>query len=133
MAMLAVRPTQVTRTGLPALSLPGPRGMSGLGTCADSGTCGPNPCTWWDNVWISDACRKFCQCSDPASWGAVGADVALGQELVGAAGVVGSAVGSAAGSAIGGTAQGIGNQLNSVTGYVMIGTGALLLLMLLKR
>jgi hypothetical protein len=117
----------IARTGLPYPSFPGGRmSLAGLGApCADSGTCGPNPCGWFDNIWISDACRSFCQCSDPTSWGSVGVVQATANE---AGSIIGGAVGNAAGAA----AQGVGNQLNSLTGYIMLGFGALILLTALK-
>lgn len=130
---LSIANDHIARTGLPYPTIPnyGRMSLSGLGAlgapCADSGTCGENPCTWWDNVWISDACRNFCKCSEPASWGAVGADVALGNELVSAAGVVGKAIGSA----VGGTAQGIGSQLD-ISGYILLGIGAFVLILAMK-
>ncbi len=129
MPMVSVNPTRLTKTGLPHLSLNG----LGLGTCNDSGACGENPCGWFDNIWISDACRNFCKCSDPTSWGAIGADVALGQEVVGAAGVIGSAAGTAVGNAVGGVGAGVSSTAGPLFTYSLIAIGALAVFMLLKK
>ena len=29
--------------------------------------CGANPCGWFDNVWLSDACQSYLGCADPTN------------------------------------------------------------------
>jgi hypothetical protein len=37
---------------------------AGLG---DAAACPANPCTWWDDVYLGDACMSYLQCADPTN------------------------------------------------------------------
>lgn len=56
---------------------------------APSASCGDSPCTWWDDVYASDACLAYTKCVDPTStfynlntYGLIGGTaVGAGQEI----------------------------------------------------
>ena len=104
--------------------------MIGLGDA-----CGTNPCTWWDDIYVRDACLNYLACADPTNPLYVGA-------TKGGLYLAGQAVGSAAGTAVteltGGAASGIASAANaSPTSLAIIGGVAILglfvLIMAVKR
>lgn len=68
-----------------------PRGMG-----AD---CGDNPCTWWDDVYLRNACMAYLACADPANPLLVMSSPDQGGQgrglIVGGSQVVGSTIGQA--------------------------------------
>jgi hypothetical protein len=68
-----------------------------LAALADASSCGANPCTTWDYVWVSDECETYLSCAGlPAMTfsGQLGAGV---QSIAGgAANIVGAAATGAA-------------------------------------
>lgn len=58
-------------------------GMGALGQTPSD--CGPNPCTWFDEIWASDACKTYMQCADPTGVIATGSVVTSALEQTGSA------------------------------------------------
>lgn len=56
-----------------------------IGMGALSADCGVNPCTWLDEIWASDTCKTYMQCSDPTSVIATGSIVTSALAQTGAA------------------------------------------------
>ena len=104
--------------------------LEGLGqstsiTSISDTSCGDNPCTWFDNVWVSDSCLSFLQCAQPTNL--------LVTAMSGGAGAaVGQAVGQTVAGTVGGTAQGVGNTVG-VSGALMIAAAAALLLVVAMK
>lgn len=77
--------------------------IGAIGTAASavpaSDSCGANPCTWFDNVYVGDSCLSFLQCADPTNLLVTGAN----QGLLAATGqaVTQVAVGAVSGAATG--------------------------------
>lgn len=80
--------------------------LSGLGDLQD---CGTNPCTWWDNVYLRDACLQYKTCVNPNDPMVILANRGL---IVGGAQVVGSTVGGAVGTGVESTVEGIFSSPN---------------------
>jgi hypothetical protein len=100
----------------------GPMRISGLGNLGSLGTsttdlsvpsCGDNPCTWWDEVWVRDACLTFLRCADPSNPLVVSMDQGF------TAGVAAEA-GQIAGSAVSGAASGLKSSLG-IPGWAILG------------
>ncbi len=75
--------------------------MRGLGDTSD---CGVNPCTWWDNLWMRDACLQYRTCVNPND---PMATLVTQGTIVGGAEVVGSTIGTAIGSGTQAAVQGL--------------------------
>jgi hypothetical protein len=111
-------------------------GLRGMGA-----ECGDDPCTWFDAVYLRDACLAYKTCQNPNDPAVILANKGL---IVGSATVAGSTVGQAAGQAIESTVTGIftnpsdpnapPNPLGGLASvnWVMVG-GAFLALLLLPR
>ena len=94
-------------------------------------SCGDNPCTWWDDVYLRDACKAFLTCSNPADPLLVMTNQGL---IVGGAQVVGSTVGQAVSTGVESAAAGV--AVNPSTGqinWMTIGLIAAAALILLPR
>lgn len=115
--------------------------LHGLGSSlpssfADSGTCGTNPCNWWDDIYARDACISFLNCAYPNDPTTIGFNRGA---IVGA--------GAAAGQAVGGTVEAAGEGLatgltggdggsggvGGVSWALIGGIGALLAVVILTR
>lgn len=94
--------------------------------------CSTNPCTWWDDVYLRDACKAFLTDCDPANPLLTIVNKGL---LVGGADVLGTTVGTTVGTAVGTAVESTGTSIfsNPVTGQVnwvpiaLIAGGVLLL------
>jgi hypothetical protein len=110
------------------------RGLRGLGD-----DCGADPCTWWDQVYMRDACLAYKTCVNPNDPEVVLVNKGL---LVGGAQVAGTAVGQTAGTAIESTVTGLFTNPDAASSalpgplasvnWVMVG-GAFLGLLLLPK
>lgn len=80
--------------------------IAGLGDAPD---CGTDPCTWWDNVWVRDACLTYLGCANPADIRYIGAKQ-------GAGAAAGAAVGQEFGGAISGAAKGFASGVGGGAG-----------------
>ena len=113
--------------------------LTGLGSSlpssfANSDTCGPNPCNWWDDVWARDACIQFLECAypnDPTTIGfqqgaAAGAGAAAGQAVGGAVSAAGTGLAT---GLTGGDSSGVGGVSWALIG----GAAALLAVIVLTR
>ena len=102
--------------------------ISGLGdttTDLNVPACGTvNPCTWWDEVWVRNACLSYLRCADPSNPLVVGMD----QGFV--AGVT-DLIGQEVASGVQGAGTGVARALN-VPGWVILGGVALGGLILIK-
>lgn len=98
--------------------------LPGLGL----GDCGADPCTWFDQIYIRDACLSYLECANPEDPRVVGVQKgllpAIGQE---AGNVIGQTLGSTASSFGGST--GIPTSFLVVGGYVVV---AVLLFAIIK-
>ncbi len=78
---LTVRNDHIARTGLPYPSYPG--GRMSLGSLPNT-SCGSDPCTWFDNIWVRDGCLSYLRCADPCNSLLVGYSAADAANCVGA-------------------------------------------------
>lgn len=103
-------------------------GLGNMTTDLVSPECGPNPCTWWDEVWVRDGCLSFLRCADPSNPLVVGMDKGF---VAGVTDLVGQEV--AAG--VSGAAEGIGKGFG-IPGWAILGgiaIGGLLLIQTLRK
>lgn len=96
----------------------------------DASNCGVNPCTWWDNIYASDACLAYNQCANPTAPSTVLESqglIAGGSQILGQ-----TAQSSVTGFIQGLTQDPITGQTNWTNVFVLVG-GVVLLLMLLEK
>lgn len=89
---------------------PVPVNLRGLGAgwsseIPSSSQCGNNPCSWFDNVYLSSDCVNFLRCADPTNSLVTRADEGILQ-----------AIGQTAGGMVGGTVGNFGGSLASSAG-----------------
>lgn len=81
---------------------------TGLGSGLTGLTCGQSPCTWWDDVYLTQTCQSYLQECDPMNPLLTLVNKGL---IVGGAQVIGSTAGSAvgdfAGSAVSSASAGL--------------------------
>lgn len=75
--------------------------------------CGTNPCTWWDDVYLTDACMAYTRCANPTSPLLTVVDNGL---IVGGSAILGSTAGQAAGGALSSAASGFFETPDPITG-----------------
>jgi hypothetical protein len=97
---------------------------AGLG---DAAACGDNPCTWWDEVYLRDACMNYLACADPANPLLITAQRGL---IVGGAQVLGQTAGQATAAGVTAAFQNPDGSTNW-TFITVAGLGGLLALKLL--
>jgi hypothetical protein len=101
--------------------------------------CGPNPCTWWDEVWVRDPCLAFLRCADPNNPLVIGMDKGFTAGAAAEAGQITGSVLSSAGQAlgegIGGAAKGLGTGFAVPTWVIVAGVlvGGFVVLQTLRR
>lgn len=94
----------------------------------DSGGCGTDPCTWFDEIYARDACMSYLQCASPQD-----------PRVIGLLPAVGNVLGSIAGQAVGGftsslgTATGLTNSTTNALWAAGLAAGALVLVLVLRR
>jgi len=105
--------------------------LEGLGqstsiTALNAPQCGDNPCTWFDNVWVSDACLNYLQCAQPGN-------ILVTAMNQGTGAAAGQAVGQVATGVVGGAATGIGNTVGTNGALIIAAAAMLALLIVLKK
>lgn len=63
----------------------------------DAAACGDDPCTWWDSVWMRDACISYRYCVNPAD---PLANLVSNGLIVGGAQTIGQTLGQAVNEAV---------------------------------
>jgi hypothetical protein len=89
-------------------------------------SCGDNPCTWFDNVYVGDPCLTFLKCADPSNLLVTGA-------TQGAGAMTGQAVGQEIGGFFGGLGTGFGQNPGGSSLLLIGGAVALILALSLLR
>jgi hypothetical protein len=105
--------------------------LEGLGQSSSpssivNANCGDNPCTWLDDVWVSDACLAFLECAQPTN-------ILVTSMTQGTGAAVGQAAGSVAASTVGGVASGIANVAGTNGTLIIVAAAALLLVVAMKK
>lgn len=95
--------------------------ISGLG---DAAACGTSPCTWWDDIYVRDACVNYLACANPNDVRYIGA-------TQGAGAAIGASFGQTVGGAVSGAGQGLwaaltGGQPSQAGGTMVIIAGVAL-------
>lgn len=88
-------------------------------------SCGPSPCSWWDNVWARDACVQYMQCAIPND----ASTVALTDGVVTG---VATEVGDVAGGVVSGAASGLAGN-TSFSGAILLAAVAVAGVLILTR
>jgi hypothetical protein len=104
--------------------------ISGLGSSLPasfpaSDSCGPNPCTWWDNIYARDNCIAFLQCGYPDDPTTIGF-------TQGVAAGAGAAAGGMASDVVGGSLSGLLDS-SHIAGTVLLAVAVVGTIMLLRR
>lgn len=102
---------------------------SGIGDATPPASCGDDPCTWVDDIWVRDACLSYLRCANPTSPLVVGMDkgflpgvaTAVGQEGGAIVGAVGQGAGQVVGQTAAGLAQGLFVSSDGSTNWMLIG------------
>lgn len=104
--------------------------ITGLGDIPD---CGTDPCTWWDSIYMRDACLQYKTCVNPNDPAVILVTQGL---IVGGAQVVGQTAGSAVGGGIQAAINGLvgggnGTPINWGT-IALVGIAGVIGIMLLR-
>ncbi len=89
-------------------------------------TCGTDQCSWWDQIWVRDACLAYLRCANPTDPRVIAMDQGF---FTGA----GAAVGGAAGQASRGLLSGLFQNADGTVNFVTVGLIGLLGVVLISK